>query len=1602
MNKRSGKFVEDESGPSFKTPKKKARRSTDYNLCLRCQKPDNLCIGQLESIQKFCDAAEVHNDDVYSRIKGDIEAMKRGKKKVLWHSACYKAYTHCKGIAKKRKSEVESESLPQTERVTRSASTDNVFAWNKCMFCQKTYKNRVKKLFQVCTLNGQNNIISAVQKRNDKTLKMHIDNVHGDLIAIDAKYHKQCRDTYIKESDDVSNKDDNINDKCFMDLVDVIDEGLMYEKKTYEMSNLLQMYTTLIQKVQPDSSVTMRSLKNKLIKHYGEDNIVFQDQYDPSLSQLVYSRKISLKNVINTVARHNDTMIMDDGNDYEVDSTDSKHIPDASTTLFHASQIIRESVKKCKGIVVNPLDTEDISLDQAKSLVPTPVFNLLKWIIDGCDSKDGGNISSDQKEAPSSSQSERQILSIGQDLIFAVSKGTVKTPKHVGYSMTVKHKTNSRQLVTLAHHAGHGISYNDVVRIEKALEDRNKERSGNGIYVPGNIIPGAGFIHGAADNIDFNEETLDGRKTTHATSMVLYQNTKHHSEMQEPQALPVPDIPEFQECNKHPSPAFSHQIQPTLFGIRTDVKKDSMKETMWLTARMDPQKLYEQDTARIATEQSIPGWSPFNTAITSTHPTKTTIGYCAPLPDPPTEDKTVYTTMKNFIIMNKKLGQDKAFLTLDLAIYCKAKVIQWNFPVFNDLIIRLGGFHIALNFLGCIGNLYMGSGLEEWVVEGDVYGPNTLAKILAGKQYNRGVRACKLIAEALYRKKWQAFWQWAMKERKVTKTQMDDIAKELKDFESVFEEHKQDIDLESLSGVQEKLSTLGIVMSQFTNEMKGKCRTFAFWNNLLDMVLLLLQYIRAERMSNWQLHLDCVTQMIPYFIMAGHTNYFRWATVYIADMRQLEVTAPEVYAECMNGEHTVSRSGNIFGSVWSDMALEQSANCHSKSKMGGTVGLTQKQETNDRWWYTVHDRGAIADKTSIMLGMGEQVEAQHKESSKYRVCKDEKDVQSLVELLGTGMSNPFTCDATYQGHLVNIATGIVLPDEDADKLISVKETGQGFMDDFIEERLIKRSVPFFNAVHKPNIKTFHSLSKPMLVGEQKVAVKSDPNIFSRLLVAAQNRKIDLKNVLSYEISAVPAGLARSDGSLNHGVKSQLLKELEKIEKGTPAMPPSAGCDITYIIDGMALIHTLKVKAKTFGQLSDEVLAKLQVFMQLPNVIRTDIVFDIYNTDDSIKAGEHAYRQRGTMGHEIKILSNNTHLPQGQDFQQYLKNPQNKSHLTLYLGKSLASLAKVKLRAGQTLVLSYGNNKQRVCHIVRNGVDTELPQLASHQDEADGVLLLHASHAANIASRIVICSPDTDVAVLCVHFCSEIGVDLWFKTGSKGMERYIHINPLVQKLGDDLTQTILPFHTLTGTDSTSFLSGRGRGKAQAWKHLATNIHKFSDLKHLGDGIEISESTHSSADNFICSLYDKDNLVPSADLNVLRYRLFTQPGKEKMLPPTKDSYHQHKLRSNYLSHKWKLSLKADAIIPSPIGHGWRSENDGTLLPVLTTKPNAPEAVVELTRCGCKTGCVTKRCSCSSSNLMCTAACKCKGEDMCHNPLKPVESDTDSSDEDSSDSE
>ena len=96
--------------------------------------------------------------------------------------------------------------------------------------------------------------------------------------------------------------------------------------------------------------------------------------------------------------------------------------------------------------------------------------------------------------------------------------------------------------------------------------------------------------------------------------------------------------------------------------------------------------------------------------------------------------------------------------------------------------------------------------------------------------------------------------------------------------------------------------------------------------------------------------------------------------------------------------------------------------------------------------------------------------------------------------------------------------------------------------------------------------------------------------------------------------------------------------------------------------------------------------------------------------------------------------------------------------------------------------------------------------------------------------------------------------------------------------------------------------------------------------------------------------------------------------EMLPPTPGAFLPHLLRVNYISMRDKSYKEACPELPLITENGWIIEGNN-ILPVKCLELPAPKAVLELVKCGCKSGC-GGRCSCSNNMLPCTPLCKCYG--------------------------
>ena len=164
-------------------------------------------------------------------------------------------------------------------------------------------------------------------------------------------------------------------------------------------------------------------------------------------------------------------------------------------------------------------------LTSDKIIVPNSLFSFLTWMSVGDTGLEA--VSMERVVFPSSSDS-RHVLSFEQDMIHCVSRGQLKTPKHVALPLAVKHMTVSTQVITLLNRFGNGLSAPQVSKFEMVMAESVmcQQRQHADVFVPSNISP-LTHVTFCWDYNVINEETLSGAGTTHCTNGIVIQRQVH-------------------------------------------------------------------------------------------------------------------------------------------------------------------------------------------------------------------------------------------------------------------------------------------------------------------------------------------------------------------------------------------------------------------------------------------------------------------------------------------------------------------------------------------------------------------------------------------------------------------------------------------------------------------------------------------------------------------------------------------------------------------------------------------------------------------------------------------------------------------------------------------------------------------------------------------------------------------------------------------------------------------------------------------------------------------------------------------------------------------
>ena len=236
----------------------------------------------------------------------------------------------------------------------------------------------------------------------------------------------------------------------------------------------------------------------------------------------------------------------------------------------------------------------------------------------------------------------------------------------------------------------------------------------------------------------------------------------------------------------------------------------------------------------------------------------------------------------------------------------------------------------------------------------------------------------------------------------------------------------------------------------------------------------------------------------------------------------------------------------VFGQI---LGLEQIVVRDTKSRQGGIIGFSRQEKATMEWYLTAHERSAVVRNFKVLCGITDADNNVHHDLQPTVKKQDEKDGQSIMSVITDRFGNPFEFDKNNEpskpGPLTNIATGVVTSDIISNDLLSAKECGKKASKEFVEMRIgseiTKLSVP----LKKKKLQTFVNITaRKDTVKEQQAPAESDRDLLGRLLVVAQDRRIDMKTLFEDEVTNVPIAIANSDGFLYKANKSQTLKDIE--------------------------------------------------------------------------------------------------------------------------------------------------------------------------------------------------------------------------------------------------------------------------------------------------------------------------------------------------------------------------------------------------------------------------------------------------------------------------
>lgn len=856
---------------------------------------------------------------------------------------------------------------------------------------------------------------------------------------------------------------------------------------------------------------------------------------------------------------------------------------------------------------------------------------------------------------------------------------------------------------------------------------------------------------------------------------------------------------------------------------------------------------------------------------------------CQPFINEPPSNKGTLNTALSFARSEcDKLHQKTCFVTFDQPLYHKARIIiaeSQERGKLKNVVVRLGGFHLLMSYLGAIGYIMADSGLEAlWSI---VYAPQSVKQMLSGHAFARAMRAHILTFTALG--------------IAVAKSATSDKTCEHRDYMSSF---LKDWQCESAQPLTFGDCQADPVVAEMTgdfiaevNRLKNNGPTAQLWLQYFELVTIALQFVEAERLGDWKLHLQCVNQMLPIFHAAGHLPYAKSAQIYLQDMAALEYSMDHAEYDkfTKEGFFTIRRSDKPWSGVWSDMTIEQTLNRYFGTDLKHGRGITAGVIA--RYLLAMPSTFNIMECVEEFLNIQTISSEQHKDLSASRQKRDDEDLNKFLSWIDS--HQPFQ----LRDNLMSLSTGMYGTEIDCH--LAIAKGRQGMLS-MLGQNARNISLSMLNKV-----KNLASLKASIHLADTPHLAVDSALLFQRISVVFQGDSAQTRNAFDYELAPYPLTLFDEKGFMRKTSKADLYKVFKKYTSHihTEIFLES----FVFVLDGGFLLQSV---CWPHGVTYRDIFRRYLDFIVHHYRGKAYVVFDGYH-NDSLGVKSYERYRRGETNFTANI-----------DFTEDML-------LTVTQKKFLSNIG----------------NKYRFIKMLSRYLQDNNVQVAIAPEDAD-TLIVNTAIKVNrsMEGHVAVVGNDTDLLVLLVALnkYERKTIFLYKIVPGKTKDLYSTADQ------DEFKEFILFAHAFAGCDTTSSMYMKGK------RSLLTLLQKNQDLQNLAkvfyDPQSEIDAICSAAETFVLHLYGYYNIGNNnkqMPLGEARYKKFvssTATGTSTMrlakLPPTSAALNEHAKRVYLQVQSWLGNILL------PENWGWKRRSS-ILFPIMSTASPAPRELLKLVR-------------------------------------------------------